>query len=168
MQQKSGLQTSSMGRFLDGIASLLGILQYNTYEGEAAMKLEALARSCSKKKFEYYDVVLDDGFINWKPIIEGVINDKKQNTEIEYIARKVFVSLVRMIELVAEKYEINKIAFSGGVFQNVFLIDLIEEILGNNYELFFHQQLSPNDECISFGQLAFERRNERGEMRMHY
>lgn len=160
LQQKSALQTSSMGRFLDGIASLLGILQYNTYEGEAAMKLEALARSCSKKNFEYYNVGFDDGFINWKPFTEDVINDKKRNTEIEYIARKVFVSLVRMIELVAEKYEINKIAFSGGVFQNVFLIDLIEEILGNNYELFFHQQLSPNDECISFGQLMVEEMKE--------
>ena len=52
-----------------------------------------------------------------------------------------------------------KLLFSGGVFQNVFLIDLIEDILSDVYELVFHQLLSPNDECISFGQLAFDRLN---------
>ncbi|MBK8087870.1 MAG: hypothetical protein IPK31_07945 [Chitinophagaceae bacterium] len=39
--------------------------------------------------------------------------------------------------------------------QNALLVDLLTDRLKENYELFFHQQLSPNDECISFGQLAF-------------
>ncbi|HRN48929.1 MAG TPA: hypothetical protein PKW69_12910, partial [Niabella sp.] len=64
-----------------------------------------------------------------------------------------------MIELVAHDFSSKKIAFSGGVFQNVFLVDLIEEMLGKKYDLIFHKQLSPNDESISFGQMAYEMRN---------
>jgi hydrogenase maturation factor HypF (carbamoyltransferase family) len=50
---------------------------------------------------------------------------------------------------------IKKLAFSGGVFQNALLVDLLHEKLRKTHELYFHQQLSPNDECISFGQLAW-------------
>ena len=46
-------------------------------------------------------------------------------------------------------------AFSGGVFQNALLVDFIIELLQHKKQLFFHQQLSPNDECIGFGQLAW-------------
>ncbi len=157
--QRNNLSTSSMGRFLDGIASLLGISHQNSYEGEAAMKLEAAARACTTKHFDYYDIFYEGNVLSWKEMVEGVVADKNNNFEITYIARKVFVSLARMIELVAKNYKIKKIAFSGGVFQNVFLIDLIEDILSDVYELVFHQLLSPNDECISFGQLAFDRLN---------
>ena len=58
-----------------------------------------------------------------------------------------------MIRLVANKRAIKKIAFSGGVFQNSLLVQLIQTQL-IDYQLFFHKELSPNDENISFGQLA--------------
>jgi hydrogenase maturation protein HypF len=155
MNIKEGLKTSSMGRFLDGIASLLNILQHNSYEGEAAMKLETAAKKSPIKHFENYDIAFEKGIIIWEKMVNGILADKNKNLEITYIARKVFVSLVRMIEYVASAVGVHKIAFSGGVFQNRLLIDLIEEMMSKKYELIFHQQLSPNDECISFGQLAY-------------
>jgi hydrogenase maturation protein HypF len=153
------LNTSSMGRFLDAIASLLNIVQFNTFEGEAAMKLEVAARQCPVNHFESYDISYDKGILKWNKIPVGVIKDMQKNIEKSYIARKIFVSLVKMIELVAHDFSSKRIAFSGGVFQNVFLVDLIEEMLEKKYNLIFHRQLSPNDESISFGQMAFEMRN---------
>ncbi|MDX5419802.1 MAG: hypothetical protein LPK09_11350, partial [Hymenobacteraceae bacterium] len=50
---------------------------------------------------------------------------------------------------------INKIAFSGGVFQNSLLVDLIAEKMSADFDLYFHKELPPNDECISYGQLAW-------------
>ncbi|MGZ3846990.1 MAG: Kae1-like domain-containing protein, partial [Flavisolibacter sp.] len=47
-----------------------------------------------------------------------------------------------------------KIAFSGGVFQNELLTCLIINQLSSQKDLYFHKQLSPNDECIGFGQVA--------------
>lgn len=155
VHQNASVQTSSMGRFLDGISGILGILQKNTYEGEAAMKLEVAARSCTIPHFDFYEVRLSNGVLEWQNMVSAILEEKKCNTEIAYIARKVFVSLVRMIELVATNAGTNKIAFSGGVFQNAFLVDITEQYLATRFELFWHRQLSPNDENISFGQLAF-------------
>src|SRR4030095_17236070 len=50
------LLTSSIGRLIDGLASILGVCQFNTYEGEAAMKLEALAAKYRHHSFEYYPI----------------------------------------------------------------------------------------------------------------
>ena len=47
------------------------------------------------------------------------------------------------------------IAFSGGVFQNTTLIDLLIELAPKEIKLYFHKELSPNDESISFGQLMY-------------
>ena len=59
-----------------------------------------------------------------------------------------------LIKTVAEQEAIRKVAFSGGVFQNSLLVDLLHHYMGDQFSLYFHQQLSPNDENISFGQLV--------------
>ena len=61
--------------------------------------------------------------------------------------------MVKCIEKVAVFSKSKEIAFSGGVFQNSVLIDLIIDHLKSKYKLHFHETLSPNDENISFGQL---------------
>ena len=43
------IQTSSVGRFLDAVSSILEIQQYNYYEGEAALKLEVVVRNNPNK-----------------------------------------------------------------------------------------------------------------------
>lgn len=159
LQQEQTLLTSSMGRLLDGIAAILKIQSINSYEGEAAMKLEAIARSCNNPTFEHYPVPVEAGKANWKEMIEKIMEDVRTNIEVSTIARKVFVSLVILIKTVAKETGVNKIAFSGGVFQNALLVDLIIELLGKEFHLLFHRQLSPNDECIGFGQIAYSKLN---------
>ena len=55
----------------------------------------------------------------------------------------------------AELQETKQIAFSGGVFQNTVLIDMLKEMAKNDYKLFFNRNLSPNDENISYGQIMY-------------
>jgi hydrogenase maturation protein HypF len=50
---------------------------------------------------------------------------------------------------------IKKIALSGGVFQNTVLIDMIQELSKDRFELFFNINLAPNDENISYGQVMY-------------
>lgn len=150
----SNLQTSSMGRLFDAVASLLGLQDVSTFEGEAAMHLEALARTGygdGKNFLETYSV---SDICNTSAILEGILVDLQIGKDPAYIAANFHWSLAKGIQAFAESRGIHKIAFSGGVFQNTLLIDMIFDIMGDTHSLYFHQKLSPNDECISFGQLA--------------
>lgn len=154
LQQPDTLLTSSMGRLLDGIASLLGVCQQNTYEGEAVMKLEALAASCVELSNEYYPAEICSNRINWYPFVAELLQDINDEKNIATIAYKIFYSLYKMIMQVSEHFNIDRLAFSGGVFQNALLVHLLTENAPANKTLFFHRQLSANDENIGFGQVA--------------
>ena len=81
--------------------------------------------------------------------------DIKKEKAINYIAAKFHYSLVCLIDIVAKNLNVEKISFSGGVFQNALLNDWIQKAYSGKYELYFHQNLSPNDENISFGQFVY-------------
>ena len=154
---QSTLKTSSMGRLFDGVSSLLGLRQVNTYEGEAAIYLEGKAREyCNKEAYPPpYDFKLNgDGTIDFTKIITGIISDLHNDIDIRKIAARFHYTVVMMIKAVADDYGAGALAFSGGVFQNSLLIDMILDELGDKFNLYFHKELSPNDEGISYGQLV--------------
>ncbi len=151
----SNMQTSSMGRLFDAVACLILKLPKISYEGEAAMKLEVLARKSkwnSKPSMEQ-SYVWDNNFKD--EILQAISNDLIVGMPPSDIAYRFHVSLVSLIIQVAKEEEIRHIAFSGGVFQNMLLIDLLIALKGDTIKPYFHQHLSPNDECIALGQLAY-------------
>ena len=154
LQQPVALYTSGVGRFLDGITAIMGLHFKNTYEGEAAMQLETLAAGCTYQSIAFYPFNLQDGKLIWTDFISELVNDLERRQSKAFIARKVFYSLAKMIEQVAAHFDIERLAFSGGVFQNALLVDMITNLLPQK-KLYFHRQLSPNDESIGFGQLAW-------------
>ena len=155
LQQPNEIYTSSMGRLIDAVACLLGLKPICSYEGESAMLLEALAKKCSIHSYDYYNIPLIDGILDWSVLINELIHDWFQKETNEVIAWKFFYSLAKLIARISNHFFIDKIAFSGGVFQNALLVDMIIEVLQHKRELYFHVQLSPNDECISLGQMAW-------------
>jgi hydrogenase maturation protein HypF len=154
IHQPEQLLTSSMGRLLDGLASILDVCQLNTYEGEAAMKLEALAAKYRHHSFEYYPIPLISKRLRHDVMLPYIFEDLDKKESNSFIAWKIFCSLARSIETVIDAFAVKKVAFSGGVFQNELLTELVIELLSQKCELHFHRQLSPNDECIGFGQIA--------------
>ncbi|MEO0898118.1 MAG: carbamoyltransferase HypF [Bacteroidota bacterium] len=150
--QRSRQTSSSIGRIFDAVAALVVNCDVQHFEGEAAMKLQTLAENHTGKT-EPYHVDLEDQKILTKDLMRQILADLKQGLAKEEIAFKFHLSLVSMIRKVADYLKCDKIAFSGGVFQNALLIDLVIQQLGEDYKLHFHKQLSPNDENISFGQL---------------
>ncbi|HEY1114886.1 MAG TPA: carbamoyltransferase HypF [Chitinophagaceae bacterium] len=154
VQQPPALLTSSMGRFLDGVAAIMGICALNSYEGEAAMRMEALATSYRHHPPAYYPMPLVNDRLEYRVLLVELLDDLKQGKEVGLIAWKVFCSLARAISTVRDHFAIRKIAFSGGVFQNALLTELVIDQLSQQAYLYFHRQLSPNDECIGFGQIA--------------
>ena len=162
--ETTNLFSSSVGRIFDAVASLLNVCDKQTYEGEAAMYLQALAE-------EYvieHGFVMDDSYfkegshyyrIPTASLIQGISSDIKKGKSKNYIAAKFHYSLVCLIDIVAKNVGTEKICFSGGVFQNALLVDWIQKEYNEKYQLFFHQHLSPNDENISFGQMVYHDNN---------
>ncbi|HEX5167604.1 MAG TPA: carbamoyltransferase HypF [Cyclobacteriaceae bacterium] len=151
LRMNDNLKTSSVGRLFDGVASLLGLCDKSNYEGEAALYLEACAENAGA------EISNDRANRNFSlsDYLKGLVHEINNNTPKEILAYRFHVALVNWIEEVAIRGEFSMLAFSGGVFQNALLVELIHKRLGYQYQLFFHQQLSPNDECIAFGQLAY-------------
>jgi hydrogenase maturation protein HypF len=157
------LKTSSAGRMFDAAASLLDLSDRVSYEGEAALLLEDLAGSyCKQSGFDFEDDYLQTsglsgtpGILYTRDLLRGILLDLRSGEQKARIAAKFHFSLVRAIRRVAEQFKIKHIAFSGGVFQNTLLLDMIQHQLSPDHHLHFHQQLSPNDENISFGQWAY-------------
>ena len=148
--------TSSMGRLFDGVASLLGACDRNTFEGQAALHLETLASSTvttARFPVEWIESTLDI-----RSLVAAILLDITRKKSPAYIAYKFHAYLADVVYDLAVGTGLQKIAFSGGVFQNALLVDLIiNRFKEHAYQLYFHQELSPNDENISFGQLLAAR-----------
>ena len=74
-------------------------------------------------------------------ILEALISDIVDGRPTDLIAAKFHVTLVDIIASVAGMYPTRNLAFSGGVFQNSVLVDLVKQRLATTYRLHFHQQL---------------------------
>ncbi len=153
--EKQNIQTSSMGRMLDGIASLLGIIDKASYEGEAAMLLQATAENCDLQSARSYEFEVVGDIVEWQPVIASIVADRLNNISVTAIAAGVHMALAKLVDTMASITNYIQVAFSGGVMQNALLVDLFYKQLQPLRKLYFHKQLSPNDECISFGQIAW-------------
>lgn len=161
LHQETSIKTSSMGRFLDALACILGITTHNSYEGEAALQLEALAIAEKHRTKYSYPLPLVNGVLDWEPMLDQFMHDVQLARSRGWIALKIFNALADAITEISARHNISQLAFSGGVFQNAFLVNIIQEKSKGKNKLYFHKLLSPNDECIGVGQLALSMLREK-------
>jgi hydrogenase maturation protein HypF len=86
-------------------------------------------------------------------MLRELVRDINLGKSTSEIAFKFHLTLAELVAQTARQHQVPRIAFSGGVFQNKLLVELIRQTLMDSHQLYFHNQLSPNDECISYGQL---------------
>lgn len=153
--------TSSMGRFFDFIAYLLGITHTHIYSGQLPVELENIAVDNTEEKYKF-DLNYENDMLLIEPLIliTGLINDIQKKKKKSFVAKKFHNTLAEIIfesaKLLNKKYMIKKFGFSGGVFQNQLLIKLIKEKFYNKkFELIFHKNIPPNDAGISAGQALY-------------
>ncbi|MCK4359972.1 MAG: carbamoyltransferase HypF [Candidatus Cloacimonetes bacterium] len=170
--KQPNLYTSSIGRLFDAVASLLSVCHYNSYEGEAAMKLEALVISnlgegppnliggYSKK--EYYNWHLITRNFPWEidvsETIKEIVKDIQKKKSKNYISSRFHFTILDIIyqtcQKIRQKFGIDNVSFSGGVFQNALLVDIIMKRFKNSeFKIFFNEQVPPNDAGIALGQV---------------
>lgn len=135
--------SSSMGRLFDAVASLTGVCQTMSFEGESGMLLEELYDASVEDR---YPVTLYDGEIDILPMLEDMLH--KQNPTIAI--SKFFNTIVEIINMISSEYDL-PLVLSGGVFQNRVLLELILEKFP---DAVLPNELPPNDGGIALGQVA--------------
>lgn len=152
-------ETSSMGRFFDAAASLIGIRDSVTYEGQAAIELEAVA-SQESLDFYDYDVVQENGYIvKTEKIIMGIIRDKLLDEQDNVISDKFHNTIIKfskdICKLIRKDTGINEVALSGGVFQNSYLLkNLSNELKNEEFVVYTNKLIPANDGGIALGQIV--------------
>jgi hydrogenase maturation protein HypF len=166
------VQSSSMGRLFDAVASLVGIRQEIHYEGQAAVELESVAT----KAISAAPGALDAYPFRWEKnnvwelhcdqLLQGVIADWKAGADAGIIGAKfhetVTESTLEICLRAREETEINTVGLTGGVFQNMLLTRLVRRALHDHgFQVHTHQIVPPNDAGIALGQAVIARAMKR-------
>jgi hydrogenase maturation protein HypF len=150
-------ETSSMGRLFDAISSLLGVRPTANYEGQAAIELEAMAaRDCVDA---YQFIVSPEGIIDAGAVVRSAVNNLLDGVSAPVVAARFHGAVARLIVSIAENLRsqrgMNRVALSGGVFQNLLLLEQTNRLLrASGFQVLTHVRVPANDGGISLGQAA--------------
>jgi hydrogenase maturation protein HypF len=152
--------STSAGRLFDAVASLLGVAQVSTFEAEAAMRLESIATaSGDPSSVEVLDVGGGDDSIvlDTVGLVRTLFQERQRGRPVDDLAAMFHESLARGIVNVCARLcadgGVNRVALSGGVFQNALLLARVERLLRERDLLVYtNQQVPANDGGISLGQ----------------
>jgi hydrogenase maturation protein HypF len=156
-QLKSGRSplTSSCGRVLDAISSLLGICYERTYEGEPAMKLESVALT-GGDRLELKPSILSGNIIQTDNLVMTELENlrKLRVQDLAFSAQAYIAkSLAELAIYEADRSGIKHIGFSGGVAYNNHISSIIGEIVASRgFKFHVHNIVPPGDGGLSFGQ----------------
>jgi hydrogenase maturation protein HypF len=153
---------SSMGRLFDAVSSLLGLCQRNTFEGEAAVNLQVAAEKISDSVPSYsWSISRKGRYLTMDPglLLRELLGDLRRGVPVPEIARRFHQSVAQLVHLGCRHIRgvqgLNRVALSGGVFQNKLLTEMVVDLLlEDGFEPLVHRQVPPNDGGISLGQAA--------------
>jgi len=149
---------SSMGRLFDAVASLLGVRHRIDYEGQAAIELETLAESAGDAPGPSLPLaVRADGVIDPAPLVQTLVSALYAGTRPALLAasfhRAVAGAVATAVGRVAGPTRL--VGLTGGVFQNVLLLQSCRTLLQRNgFEVLIHRTVPPNDGGLALGQAA--------------
>jgi hydrogenase maturation protein HypF len=162
--------SSSCGRLFDAVASLLGLRQKISYEGQAAMELETLAKRARTRSWltqlspkSHTDIsrfLVESGGkweISSPEFVKLVTDGMARADSPSHIALRfhslLIASITKLIENLAHQTGIRQIVLSGGCMQNSLLLEGLFHTLNEIHLQVFTGNLLPvNDGAVSFGQ----------------
>jgi hydrogenase maturation protein HypF len=161
LDRKDSLTTTSCGRILDAVSTLLGICQERTYEGEPAMKLESAA--LGGQNILNLEPMLHSVVIDTTCLLQEIFDQRNSHSisDLAYSAQHYLAqSLAESAVEKAEELGIKTVGFSGGVAYNQMIALTIKKIVEKNrLKLILHEHVPPGDGGIAFGQAAVASRS---------
>jgi len=150
------VETSSMGRWFDAAAGLLGVKEVQGYEGQAAMLLEGLAERHGKVEPLAPGYILTaQNDLDLCPLLVKLADCKDTAYGAALFHATLAEGLCGWMQRAAGRSGIKHVALGGGCFLNNILTQSLTDILtAGGLTVLTAQQLPPNDGAISFGQAA--------------
>ena len=156
---------SSAGRFIEGCASLLGLVHQNEFEGDAASALQYAAERADRAtplpplSWQRVDERWE---LDWRPLVQALLQIPWQKVPVERAALAVHQRLAEAIVEITERLSFNALTLSGGCFQNRLLVELVKQAADRrNIRCYWPQRFSPNDSSIALGQIAYHLARQR-------
>jgi len=149
--------TSSLGRLFDAVAALCGLRARVHYEGQAAMELEMAVDPAAEECYPYRVAPGEPLTVATAPMIRAVAADLEAGVPASVVAGRFHRTLVALfVDLcrrVRRRTGLEQVALSGGVFQNVILLEgMIQALKGEGFQVYSPEQVPANDGGISLGQ----------------
>lgn len=153
--------TSSAGRLFDAAASLIGLRQYSSFEGQAAMDLEFIqAGRITDKCYPFAvtdntgDLQIQSRILDLKATIKAIVDDLRAGVSAGEIATSFHNTLTEMIIDIAQRVGEKQVVLTGGCFQNKTLLEhTIDRLLDEGFSPYWHRTIPPNDGGIALGQI---------------
>lgn len=160
-----GPGTTSMGRLFDAIGSTVTGRTVASYEAQAAIELEALARGVARRDApawaEAMPIERTDGqlVLDPRPLVVAVVDAVRAGTAPAVVAARAHETIGRSAAALAleaaSQHGIGVVALTGGVFQNARLTEVVDDALtAAGVEVLVHHRIPANDGGISVGQAA--------------
>lgn len=148
--------SSSAGRFFDAFSAALGLVETaQSFEGEAAMRLEAAAMEPPETVADPYPFEAEGGVLDPTPLWAAWVEDMERSVPTGTMAMRFHAGLAKAFadraRALVEYGKAEAVALSGGCFQNALLLDLTVQALGD-VPVLLHKKLPANDGGLALGQ----------------
>jgi hydrogenase maturation protein HypF len=152
--------TTSVGRLFDGVASLLGVRHHVSYEAQAAVELEALARSATTAVD--LPMRVTDGTLCHTELVAALVEGVHAGLPRAGLAlgfhRALAAAATELVVRAAHDCEVETVGLTGGVFANRLLLEEMRARLGAAGLLVLtHRRVPANDGGLSLGQAVVGR-----------
>ena len=150
--------SSGMGRLFDGVAAIMGLRRKVSFEGQAAMELEAKAELTGQVL--PFNILRnhDDSYILGvsaaiRAIVDNILSGKSMEETASAFHATLTAAFVSMSLEMRKTTGINRVALSGGCFQNRILLEgTVAKLKKNSFDVYYHSQVPANDGSLSLGQ----------------
>jgi hydrogenase maturation protein HypF len=160
--------TSSMGRLFDAVSALVGVRQKVNYEAQAAIELEA---RLDPQEEGAYVFQARAGVLDAAPVFEALVRDLRRGVGVGVMAARFHNGLAQAVRTACEQVRVergvNEVALSGGVWQNMALLQrAVRELETSAFVVYLHRQVPANDGGIALGQAVVAARRAQAGRRL--
>lgn len=173
------VETSSMGRLFDAVASLTGVRHVAAYEAEAAMVLESTCDDhpgAGDYRFAFCPSAEADTAIDPAPVLAAIVRDLADGRPVGRIASQfhsavsdvMVATAVRARATTPGAATLNTVVLGGGVFQNARLLrESMQALRAAGFDVLVPNRVPPNDGGIALGQVLVAGARLRAQQASH-